>query len=429
MFNRRGLESDLSLRSPPATIARISAMMFLQYWPQGVWSVTVGTYIAANTGSAGAGIFSAGFVGYSTSAGAIGGLLSPVLLGFLSDRYFSAQYLVALMHVGCALAAWGMSQSETQPAFFLWLVVYYQCFSPAASLTNKIGLRHLKNSDVEYPFVRIFSTVGWITAGLFIGFAWPAATGQSIENTRIPLLIGAVGSAAMAAYSLTLPKTPPEEHTGVFFGRIARDCRDLLRNRPLVVFLVVSVLACMPSMAYNNFANPFLNHQSYRNPAALMTLGQLSDVIFLALTPWFIQRFGIRKLFVSGIIAWGIRYALLAAGSFAGAAPLVLAAILIHGACYVFVYVIGVMYVDNLVEGHHRGTAQGVYTLASTGLGHLLGALMVGCAQAIFLTPEGISPAPYNWPLFWIIPAILSAAAAIAFLLTSRRANRGRPRG
>src|SRR3972149_4697176 len=187
-------------RSSRPMMVRMSAMMFLQYWPLGIWGVTVGTYIAANTGEQGAGIFSAGFVGYSTASCAFGSLLSPVAVGFLSDRYFAAQRLVAVMHVGCALAAWGMYESHTQTAFFFWLVVYFQCFVPAAALTNKIGLRHLADVDAEYPLVRIFGTVGWIGSGLFLGFVWPLATGESIEATRIPLMLGACGNVLMAFF-------------------------------------------------------------------------------------------------------------------------------------------------------------------------------------------------------------------------------------
>ena len=404
MAERHAADADSSQRSSPAMMARISAMMFLQYWPLGVWGVTVGTYIAANTGKEGAGIFSAGFVGYSTAAGAIGSLLSPVVIGFLSDRYFAAQNLLALLHVGCALAAWGMYESHTQAAFFMWLLIYYQCFSPAAALTNKIGLKHLANADAEYPLVRIFSTVGWITAGLFVGFAWPFAAGESIEPTRIPLMIGAGGSIVMALFSFTLPHTPPEEHSGLFLPRILRDSGDLLRNRPLVVFLVVAMLACIPTMAYNNFANLFLNNVHYRRPAALMTLGQVSDLLVLGLTPWLIKRFSLRSLFVSGVIAWGVRYGLLAAGSFYEITWPAYAAILMNGPCFVFIYVIGVMYVDRLVGGAHRGAAQGMFALASAGLGNLAGALTVGYTQSTFLTPEGVSPPPYNWPAFWAFP-------------------------
>ena len=121
-----------------------------------------------------------------------------------------------------------MYESRTQTAFFFWLVVYFQCFSPAAALTNKIGLKHLANVDAEYPLVRIFSTVGWISAGLFLGFAWPWATGQSIDATRTPLMLGACGSVLMAFYSLTLPHTPPEGAAETFcsahFGIAASCC-------------------------------------------------------------------------------------------------------------------------------------------------------------------------------------------------------------
>jgi nucleoside transporter len=402
-------------RSSAVILVRLSAMMFLQYWPLGIWGVTVGTYIAANTGAAGAGIFSAGFVGYSTSASAIGSLISPVVVGFLSDRYFAAERLVALMHAGCAFAAWGMYQSETQAAFFLSILLYFQCFSPAAALTNKIALRHLANVNAEYPLIRIFSTVGWISAGLFLGLAWPWATGESIEATRTPLMLGSCGSMVMVFYSLSLPHTPPEGRSGDFLRRAFRDSADLVGNRALLAFLGVSVLACIPSMAYNNYANLFLNRQGFSHPAALMTLGQASDVMFLWATPWFIARFGLRALFMSGVVAWCTRYILLASASYFQLAWPVYPAILIHGACFVFIYVIGVMYVDRLVGGTHRGAAQGMYALASSGLGHLLGAFMVGSAQGLFLTPEGVSPPPYEWTAFWLVPAVLGTITVVVF--------------
>jgi nucleoside transporter len=395
-------------------LARMSAMMFLQYWPLGTWGVTVATYIAANTGGEGSGIFSGGFAGYSTAAGAIGGLLSPVLMGYLSDRYFSAQRLTAVANVGCAAAAWRMYESQTQVAFFLWLLAYWQCFVPAATLTNKIALRHLANADAEYPRVRIFGTLGWIASGLFVGFAWPTITGKSIEATRLPLVLGAAGSMLMAFYSLTLPHTPPERPAGAAGGAF-RDRGSLLSDRPLVLFLLVAMLACVPSMAYNNYGNLFLNRLGYPHPAALMTLGQVSDLVFLWLAPWLITRFGLRTLFVTGVAAWAVRYIWLSAASYFGSAWPVYAAILIHSPCYVFVYVISVLFVDRLADPAHRGAAQGMLALASTGVGHLLGALAVGFAQEMFLTPTGVSPAPYHWTAFWAVFASISLLALLAF--------------
>jgi nucleoside transporter len=415
--------NEVPHRSSQGMLVRLSAMMFLQYWPLGTWGVTVGTYIAANTGDQGARIFSSGFVGYSTSAGAIGSLLSPVILGFLSDRFFAAQRLVSVLHIGCSMAALGMYFSNTQTTFFLWILVYFQCFVPTATLTNKIALRHLANIDAEYPRVRIFGTIGWIVAGLCLGFVWPFFVGASVDAERLPFLLGAFGSLAMTIYSLTLPNTPPERGNVVETRRTFRDSGLLLKNRPLVAFLVVTMLASIPSMAYNNYANLYLNKLNYPRPAALMTLGQLSDVLFLWATPWFIARFGLRSIFVAGMIAWAARYGLLATGSYYNLAWPVYAAILIHGPCYVFIYVISVMYVDRLAEASHRGAAQGLQALASTGLGHLLGALTVGFTQAIFLTPPGVSPPPYNWPAFWIVPAGVSLMALVLFTLLFTKPN------
>jgi nucleoside transporter len=421
MSHPRDSLPDPTVRSPLAIRVRMAAMMFLQYWPLGVWGVTVGTYIAANTGGEGARMFSAGFAGYSTAAGAIGGLISPVLMGYLSDRYFSAQRLTSVMNVGCAVAAWRMYECQTQVAFFFWLLVYFQCFVPAATLTNKIALRHLANPDAEYPRIRIFGTLGWIGSGLFVGYIWPTATGEPIEATRLPLLLGASGSVLMALYSLTLPHTPPERAARSVVSPTFHDSGNLLRNRPLVVFLLVSMLACIPSMAYNNLGNLFLNRQAYPHPAALMTLGQVSDLLFLWLTPWLITYFGLRNLFVTGVIAWAARYVWLAAASYYDIAWPVYAAILIHGPCYVFVYVIAILYVDRLADPAHRGAAQGMLALASTGVGHLLGALTAGFAQEAFLTPAGVSPAPYHWTAFWSVFASISLVALLALKIAFPR--------
>jgi hypothetical protein len=194
-----------------------------------------------------------------------------------------------------------------------------------------------------------------------------------------------------------------------------------MRNQSLVVFLVVAMLACIPTMAYNNVANLFLNSMHYRRPAALMTLGQLSDLIVLGLTPWLVKRCSLRTLFVGGIVAWAVRYALLAAASFGQITWPAYAAILMNGPCFVFIYVVGVMHIDHLVRGAHRGAAQGVFVLATAGLGNLGGALMVGFTQSTFLTPEGISPPPYDWPAFWSIPALLSAASMVVFVFFFKR--------
>jgi hypothetical protein len=146
-----------------------------------------------------------------------------------------------------------------------------------------------------------------------------------------------------------------------------------------------------------------------------MTIGQVSDLFVLALTPWLIKRFSLQSLFVTGMTAWGVRYILLAAGSFYAITWPSVVSILMNGPCFVFIYVIGVMYVDRLLGGAHRGAAQGTFALVSAGLGNLAGAVTVGYAQSTFLTPQGVSRPPYNWSAFWSVPAILSIAGVFMF--------------
>ena len=402
-------------RSPTPLVARLSVMMFLHAWPLGAWGVTFATFITANTGAEGDGIYSPGFAGYCTAAGAIGGLIAPAVVGWLSDRYFSAQRLLALMHLGCAGAVWWMYLCRTQSGFFVALLVYFHCYVPAASLVCKIGLRHLRNSDAEFPLIRVFGTIGWIAAGLFVGLIWPSIAGRSIEATRMPFLIGAVADLAMACYALTLPHTPPERGTNAAFSTW-KGALSVFANGPLAIFLFLALLTCVPSMAYNNFSNPYLNFCDFRNPAALLTLGQVSELVCLWFMPRLIGAIGLRSLFFLGVFAWALRYAGMAAGAWLGISWPVLVAILLHGPCFAFVYTGGQMNVDRLAGPRHRGAAQGLFAAVTNGYANLLGAVVVGISQETFLTPEGVSPPPYNWTEFWLVPALISFATAGFFL-------------
>jgi MFS family permease len=198
---------------------------------------------------------------------------------------------------------------------------------------------------------------------------------------------------------------------------MSRDGKALFRNRELMLFLGVVLFACLPSMAYNNYGNVYLNEKHYWHPAALMTVGQVSEVLMLAASPWLIPRLGLNKLFAAGIAAWSVRYLLLALASYTSMTWPVYAAIAIHGICYVFVYIVGVIYVDRLVSHSHRGLAQGMYTIVYAGLANLLGGISVGYCESLFLNPKGID----DWTIFWLIPAAISASTAVTFVAISWR--------
>ncbi|MEO1495743.1 MAG: MFS transporter [Planctomycetota bacterium] len=400
--------------TPPAMTARLSAMMFLETWPLGLWAVTIGTYIAANTGTAGDQLFSSGFVGYWGAAGAFGGMLSPAVVGVLSDRLFSAQRVLVGLHFLCAiaLAAVAYTGSRTEIGFFITTLLYFQVYVPTVTLTNTIAMRNLEDVDRDYPPIRVAATASWILAGWTVGLAWPWATGESIEATLIPVWIAAASHIAMAFYSFTLPDTPPTKKPGFWRNVVGA---DLWGNRTLVAFLGVSLLACAASQPYDRYVNVFLNNQGYENAAAKLTLGQATEVVCLFTMPLLLRHFGLRTLFTLGVLGWGLRYALLAAGASWNISPPVYGGILLHGPCFSFVYVAGQCYIDRLADRDSRGAAQGMHTVIAIGVGHMLGAVGVGVLQREYLTPPGVSPAPYEWDVFWSVGAVWSVGVAVLF--------------
>lgn len=403
-------------RSPGKTIAQMSAMMFLQYWSLGLWSVTAMTFIAMNTGSEGEQIFSSGFIGYSGAAAAIGSLVAPTLFGWIADRFFSAERLLSLLHVGAAGALYLMYQAESQTGYFLALLAYFQFYSPTVSLTNTIALARLDNRKREFPIVRMYGTVAWVAAGVFIGTICRQWLGESIESTRTPFAIAGWSHLAMTAYALTLPLSRPrlKESATAITAAIPRWCP----SRRLIWFLVLSLAASAMSQTYS-LAIVFLTKEGYIDAAATLTLGQLGEIVCLLSMGWLFTKLRLKTLFLIGVLCWTARYMLLAVGSLdwlgAGATACVFAAILVHGPAYLFVFLIGQLYVDKMVNSAHRGVAQGLHTLATSGIGNLLGAGMTGWAQSAFLTPEGVDPPPYHWAPFWLTPVVLGLVVAVVF--------------
>lgn len=397
-------------------IAQLSVMMFVQFWSLGVWVVTVRTFIAANTEQEGEALFSAGFIGYSASAAAIGCLIAPTFAGWLTDRFIAPEKLLLALQFGAAASLWMMHEATSQTTFFIGMILYFQMLTPSMVLCNTIAFKKLRDRDREYPVVRLFGTAGWIAAGIFVGIVCPWWYGSNIEPTRTPMMLGGWSHLVMAAYALTLPSTRPEpvpKHE-------ASERGGLLQNRALMLFLVISLLAAVTSQAYE-LSNVYLNEQGYQGAAATLTLGQLSEVICLAVLPWLRSLMRLKTMFLVGVLAWALRYVLFAAGACdlpSGVAiGCVYAAILVHGPAYAFVYLVGQMYVDKLVDASHRGMAQGLHALAMGGVGHLFGAGLTGWSQAMFLTPAGVSPPPYDWVSFWMAPVAVSVIAAALFAL------------
>lgn len=390
-------------------LARLSTVMFLQFVPPGLWTVTLSSYIGANTGSAGSGMFDSAFVGIAGIAGAIGALVSPLLFGALADSWFRTERMIAVMNLACAGLLMLMVSAESQWWFLLVMIAYYQFSVPAITLNYSISLRHLGGQRQYFPAIRVSGTIGWIVALWVVGSVvpwWWQQSSESLETSLWPMRFAVIAHLVVAVYSLTLPKTPPLGSASSW-RRLLDGSFQLLSSQPrLVRFLLVSFFATVPAQFYNLFANLYLNQLGIPHAATKLSGGQIVEIFCMLALPMLLYRWGPKRVFVIGVMAWTVRYVSLAYGDASGL-PLLLVwvGILLHGVCYVFVYITGFIYVDHAATPQTQSAAQGLLAMVTTGLGHLVGSLLTGWMQARYLTPPGSAVPPYDWHSFFLVGA------------------------
>ncbi|HYP05499.1 MAG TPA: nucleoside permease [Bryobacteraceae bacterium] len=384
--------------------ARLSVMMFLNYVVWGAWYVTLGTYLTQTLHFTGT---QSGFV-FGTSA--LSCIISPFFVGLIADRYFAAERVLSALHLIGAVLLVALSRVTTFPAVFALLLAYCICYFPTIALTNSLTLRNITNAATQFPLIRVFATLGWIVIGLMVGY-------MNLERSATAFLLAAGFSVAMGLYSLTLPHTPPAAKGKSASWRtiLGLDALVMLKDRSYLVFVIASVLACIPLTFYFSFTNAYLNEVGVPNAAAKMTLGQASEVIMMLLMPWIFRKFSLKWILTVGLLTWSVRYLLLAYGNAGDWVSLFYLAILVHGICYDFFFMTGQLYTDQEAPAHLRATAQGFIQFLTYGVGMLLGSLLSGVTVDLFSTGSGAT-VTRNWRGFWTTSAI---GAFLIFLLVA----------
>lgn len=424
-------DAGSSLPLPMNIRARLSVMMFLQYFVWGAWFVTLGTYILSNTGKEGAKIFEDGFIGIAYGTASIGGMIAPFFVGMIADRFFSSERILAVLHLAGAGFLYYLSTLTDQRLIYAALIGYFICYMPTLALSNSLSFHHLTDPGKQFPGVRVFGTFGWIVAGWMIGrhvrlvdgalqFFGSDSAGISIEPTTYPMLIAALAQAALGVYCLVLPHTPPKNRgTQVTIGDILGfEALRLLKRPSFAVFVLGSFLITIPLQFYYNYTNAFLNAIGVENAAAKMTWGQMSEVFFMLLMPLFFARLGVKYMLLVGMLCWALRYSLFAYGFTPGDGggpnmPMLYAGILLHGICYDFFFVTGQMYVDRVADSRIRGAAQGFIAFVTLGVGSFIGANLSGVVQQKVTTG-----ATMDWRSFWLFPAAGAAAVMVLFAVS-----------
>jgi nucleoside transporter len=346
----------------------LSIMMFLQFFIWGAWYVTGPNYLSTIG-------FGAGDFGNMYSVGPIAGLISPFFVGMIADRFFAAQRVLGAMHIlggvimfgAASMMAGGKAPGMINWAFFGYMLTYY----PTLALTNTVAMRHMTNPEKEFPGIRVLGTIGWIAAGLSLTWlTW---------DTKIQMFHLTAGAAIlMGIFSFMLPDTPPES-SGPISARqlLGLDALALLKNRSYLVFMVSSMLICIPLAFYYQIASRVVEMTGLPI-GQTMSYGQMSEIFFMLVMPFFFARLGVKWMLAVGMLAWVTRYGLFALGAPDQVRWMILAGIVIHGICYDFFFVTGQIYTDQIAPKNLRAQAQGMLVLFTLGLGMLIGAQVAG---------------------------------------------------
>ncbi|RXR07538.1 nucleoside permease [Pseudoxanthomonas composti] len=391
-----------------STMSRLGAMMFLQFFIWGAWFVTLGTYLVQGPLQASASQVATAFLSQS-----IGAIVAPFLVGLIADRYFAAQRILAVLHILGAVLMWGASVATTFDTFAACVMGYMLLFMPTLALANSIAMRHMQVPEKQFPPVRVAGSVGWIIAGVLIGWlGW-----EQSHRLELTFRMAAGASLLLGLYAFTLPHTPPLERArNASLGQIlGLDALRLLKSRSYLVFFLASIAICIPLSFYYNFTNPYLNDLGVRGAAGLQSLGQVSEVLLMLAMPFLFARLGVKAMLALGMAAWVLRYALFAYGDAGAGFALLVGGIVLHGICYDFFFVTGQIYTDAHAGPAARSSAQGFITLATYGVGMLIGSFLSGAVVEHYTTAAG-----RDWQHIWLFPAGVALVVLVAFLFLFR---------
>ncbi|MUP47181.1 MFS transporter [Gramella sp. BOM4] len=394
---------------------QLSLMMFLEFFIWGGWFVTLGTFLGNNLNATDVQISTA----FSTQSW--GAIIAPFIIGLIADRFFNAERILGFLHIIGAILLYMMYISTDFSGFYPLVLGYMIAYMPTLALVNSVSFNQMKDPAKEFSFIRVFGTIGWIVAGLVISyvFFWDAPEAREEGMLKYTFLMVSIASAFLGLFSFTLPKTPPSTDKSKKVSvveTLGLDALGLLKDKNFLMFFIASVLICIPLAFYYQNTNPFLSEIGVENPTGLMTIGQVSEVLFLLLLPFFFKRFGFKITIIAGMLAWSLRYLLFAYGDTGELMFMLITGIALHGICYDFFFVSGQIYTDFKAGTKYKSSAQGLITLATYGVGMLIGFYVAGLITDAYLVGDKL----HNWESIWLYPSVFAFVVLILFALFFR---------
>ena len=405
------------------TRIQLSIMMFLQFVIWGAWYGQLSKYLIAIN-------IDGGQIGNIYATFSIAMIFSPFLVGMIADRFFSAQKVLGVLNLLGALILFVLTRTTDYDAFWWLMLLYCLTFAPCIALTSSISMRQMTSPEKEFPIIRVMGTLAWIAVTNLIGYlGW----GDKVNIFYVSLVI----SAVLGLYAFTLPNTPPTIKGPVSFANIVgKDAFVLFKDRSFAIFFIASVLICIPLSFYYTWGNPSIT-DTYKNafpntdPTKFfvenkMSLGQASEVFFMLLIPFAYRKFGIKWILVIALLAWIVRFLFFGYANASTTEWMLYGGILLHGICFDFFFVSGMIYTDLKAGSRIKSQAQGLISLATYGVGMLIGSVVGGYVQKMYTTGTGPT-AVTNWTNVWLVPAGIAVVVLLLFLVAFRDNTRKMP--
>ena len=393
----------------------LSGMMFLEFFIWGSWYVTMGTYLATVLHADGLQI------GTAYSALAIATIISPFFVGMVADRFFSAQKLLGVLHLAGAAILFYIIKVQNASQFYWIILLYSLLYAPTLALSNSVAFGQMKDATKSFAGIRVFGTIGWIVAGLMIDKVFHITP----EEMAFTFKMAAVASLVLGVISFILPNTPPKaKGQKATIGQIlGSDAFVLFKDRSFNVFFISSILICIPLSFYYSETNQFLIEAGMKNATSNMTLGQISEGVFILLIPLFFRKLGVKWMIAIGMIAWILRFLCFGYGDADGYLWMLFAGIILHGVCFDFFFVTGQIYTNSKAGESIKSSAQGMITMATYGIGMWIGTKLSGYVAKYYTNEQNV----HNWKAIWMVPAVIAFAVLILFTLFFSEKNKNIP--
>ena len=386
------------------TRIQLMCMMFLMFFTWGAWYGQMGKYLFTTLKASGEQIGSA----YATFS--IASIIAPFFMGMIADRFFSAQKVMGVLNLLGAGILYLLIKNQNPDTFFWYILAYTMTFAPNLALSSSIAMNQMKDPGKEFPPIRVLGTIAWIVVTNIVGFY---GIGDKVTIFQIAMFT----SIAWGIFAFTLPDTPPKAKGKATISQIlGTDSFVLFKDRSFLIFFISSVLVCIPLAFYYAHANLSLTESNMSNVENKMSLGQVSEVGFMLLIPFALQKFGIKKMLIVGLIAWIVRFVCFGYGNGISSEWVLYLAIVLHGVCYDFFFVTGQIYTDNKAGEKIKNSAQGLITLATYGIGMGIGSILSGKVLDKYSTTIG-TITKHDWTSVWMVPAGIAAVVLVLFVV------------